>query len=169
MPLLAAVVGRLLQPFFRFFLGLEGRLAGDNLVRSPGRTGLVIAALAATGCLVLGTAGFTYSTERAINHWIDDNIAADLYVTAGSGISKAGFALPMDESVGVELAHNERRRGRPAGALSLFHLSQSVCFPNRHRRTRVRGDRKGRAPGAEPEPLPLAAQVGSPTAMRRRV
>jgi putative ABC transport system permease protein len=103
MPLLAAVVGRLLQPFFRYFLGLEGRLAGDNLVRSPGRTGLVIAALAATGCLVLGTAGFTYSTERAINNWIDDNIAADLYVTAGSGVSKAGFSLPMDESVGTEL------------------------------------------------------------------
>ena len=104
MPLLAAVVGRVLQPFFRFFLGLEGRLAADNLVRSPGRTGLVIAALAATGGLLVDTAGFTHSTERALNGWIDDNIAADLYVTAGSAISQPGISLPMDEGVGRSLA-----------------------------------------------------------------
>ncbi len=103
MPLLAGVVGRLVQPFFRFFLGLEGRLAADNLVRSPGRTGLVVAALAATGGLLLQTAGFTHSTEHALNDWLDHNIAADLFVTAGSGISKAGFALPMDVRVGDEL------------------------------------------------------------------
>src|SRR5207244_3844965 len=29
-PLLALAVGRFLHPFFRFFLGLEGRLAVDN-------------------------------------------------------------------------------------------------------------------------------------------
>ena len=103
MPLLAGAVGRLVQPIFRYLLGLEGRLAADNLVRSPGRTGVVIAALATTGALLLQTAGFTYSTEQAINGWLDDNIAADLYVTAGSGISKAGFSLPMDASVGDEL------------------------------------------------------------------
>jgi putative ABC transport system permease protein len=103
MPVLAAGVGWLLQPFFRFFLGLPGRLAADNLIRSPGRTGLVVAALAATGGLLLDTAGFTHSTEYAINDWLDNNIAAELYVTAGSGISKAGFSLPMDKSVGDEL------------------------------------------------------------------
>ena len=103
MPLLAAAVGRLLQPFFRFFLGLQGRLAADNLVRSPGRTGVVIAALAATGGLLVDTAGFTHSTESALTGWIDDNIGADLFVTAGSAISEPGVSLPMDESVGREL------------------------------------------------------------------
>ncbi len=103
MPLLADAVGRLVQPFFRLLLGLEGRLAADNLVRSPGRTGLVVAALAATGALLLQTAGFTYSTEQTLNRWLDDDIAADLFVSAGSGVSKAGFSLPMDVHVGDEL------------------------------------------------------------------
>src|SRR5262249_52681118 len=48
MPWLAALVSRFVQPLFRYALGLEGRLAADNLVRAPGRTGIVIAALAAT-------------------------------------------------------------------------------------------------------------------------
>lgn len=104
MPLLAAAVGRLLQPFFRFFLGLQGRLAADNLVRSPGRTGVVIAALAATGGLLVDTAGFTQSTAYALTHWIDENVGADLYVTAGSSISSPGVSLPMDENVGRTLA-----------------------------------------------------------------
>jgi putative ABC transport system permease protein len=107
MPLLSTAVGRLFQPFFRYFFGLEGRLAADNLVRSPVRTGIVVAALAATGGLMVQTAGFIHSSRTAINDWIDDSIAADLYVTAGSSIDKAGFALPMDESVGRRLA------GRP--------------------------------------------------------
>ncbi|HVS34458.1 MAG TPA: ABC transporter permease, partial [Gemmataceae bacterium] len=100
---LSGFLGWALLPFFRPLLGLQGRLAADNLMRSPGRTGLVIGALAATGALVLQTAGFTQSTESALNDWLDNNIAADLYVTAGSGISKAGFSLPMDASIGDEL------------------------------------------------------------------
>ena len=107
---LSGFIGWGLLPLLRPLFGLPGRLAADNLIRSPGRTGLVIGALAATGALVLQTAGFTQSTENALSDWLDNNIAADLFVTAGSGISKAGFSLPMDASVGDEL------RAAPASA-----------------------------------------------------
>src|SRR5207244_12999346 len=50
-PLLAAGAARLLGPVARL-LGIEARLAADNLARSPGRTGLVIASLAAGVALV---------------------------------------------------------------------------------------------------------------------
>lgn len=103
-PLLARVVGRLVQPFFRYFLGLEGRLAADNLVLSPGRTGLVIAALAATGALLVQTAGFLKSSKEAINEWVDEKIAADLFVTCGSSVTEAGAALSMRDSMTEELA-----------------------------------------------------------------
>src|SRR5262249_4155946 len=46
-PLFAAGLARLIQPLAGRFLGVEGRLAADNLVRAPARTGLVITALAA--------------------------------------------------------------------------------------------------------------------------
>ena len=102
-PLLAVIVGRFLQPFFRLFLGLEGRLAADNLARSSGRTGLVIAALAATGALMVQTAGFIRSSEEAILAHVEQSIAADLFVTAGGTLNHPGFLMPMDESLRQEL------------------------------------------------------------------
>ncbi len=120
MPLLIRVVGRACQPLFRHLFGVEGRLAADNLVRSPNRTGLVVASLAATAGLLLQTAGFTHSTEVALNNWIDNNVAADLYVTAGSGISKAGFALPMDARVGNELIPGPGRTPPVEGVMAVL-------------------------------------------------
>jgi putative ABC transport system permease protein len=107
-PLVAAALARFLQPMFRRILGLEGRLAADNLIRAPGRTGLVIAALAATGALLVQTSGFIHSTETALLTWIDDKIGADLFVASGSSATQAG--LPMPESVGDELRADPRVR-----------------------------------------------------------
>ncbi len=103
MPLVAGLLGRLVQPLFRHLFGLEGRLAADNLVRSPGRTGIVIAAVAATGALLVMMAGFIRSTETAIGTWMDQSIAADLFVTCGSSLHSASLTLPMDEKLGDEL------------------------------------------------------------------
>ena len=103
-PLLAAMLSQILKPLFRRIFGLEGRLAADNLARSPGRTGLVIAALAATGALLVQTAGFIRSSEDAVVRWLDESIAADLFVTAGGSVTdKASEMVPLDESVADEL------------------------------------------------------------------
>jgi putative ABC transport system permease protein len=102
-PLLATALGRVVQPFFRLFLGLEGRLAADNLVRAPGRTGLVIAALAATGGLLVMTAGFLRSASLAINTWLRDDIAADLYVSSGGSLI-ASETLAMTDVLRDKLA-----------------------------------------------------------------
>jgi putative ABC transport system permease protein len=103
-PLLASLVGRAVQPLFRHLFGLGGRLAADNLVRSPGRTGLVIAALAATGGLMVQTAGFLRSSHEAIREWVDEKIAADLFVTSGSSVTSGGAAISMQESLQTKLA-----------------------------------------------------------------
>jgi putative ABC transport system permease protein len=103
-PLLTALLARLVQPLFRHLFGLEGRLAADNLVRSPGRTGVVIAALAATGGLMVQTAGFIHSSKTALLEWIDESIAADLFVSSGSSVTSGGLALSMEERIGRELA-----------------------------------------------------------------
>src|SRR5262249_23195211 len=86
-PLLAAGLARFLQPAFRRFLRLEGRLAADNLIRSPGRTGLVIAAIAATGALMVQTAGFIRSTEVALLTWIDEKTSSALFVVSGCPVT----------------------------------------------------------------------------------
>jgi putative ABC transport system permease protein len=103
-PLLAMVAGKFLQPFFRMFLGLEGRLAADNMVRSPGRTGIVIAALAATTAMVVQIAGLIRSSEHVIMDHLDESIAADVFVTSGASATEPGKLVPMDE----KFAHNMR-------------------------------------------------------------
>jgi putative ABC transport system permease protein len=102
-PLLSAGFSRVVQPLFRHLFGLEGRLAADNMVRAPGRTGLVIAALAATGGLMVLTAGFLRSTEHAIHDWVENRISADLFVTSGSSASSASMSMPMKEGMGEQL------------------------------------------------------------------
>jgi putative ABC transport system permease protein len=103
-PLLAAAVARAMQPLARRCFPVEGRLAADNLVRAPGRTGLVIAALAAGVALVLQTAGTLRSNRQAVRDWVRDYIAADLIVTAGSPVGASGQSQPMTLALGQEIA-----------------------------------------------------------------
>ena len=102
-PLATELLGRLLRPLVRSVLGLESRLAADNLVRSPGRTGIVIAALASTAGLVFGLAGFIHSTKQTVYTWLDDKVAADLFVTCGGSIDSASLTQPMDAHLGDKL------------------------------------------------------------------
>ncbi len=93
-PFFAAIGARIIQPFIRRFLGIEWRLAADNLVRSPGRTGLVIGALAAGVTLVVQTAGTIRSNRLALREWVQDAVAADLIVTSGSPIGAGAKHCP---------------------------------------------------------------------------
>jgi putative ABC transport system permease protein len=90
-PLVTAGLARLMQPVARLFFPITWRLAADNLVRAPGRTGLVIAALAAGVALVTQTYGTIVSNRTALRDWVQEYIAADLIVSAGSPVG-AGSA-----------------------------------------------------------------------------
>jgi putative ABC transport system permease protein len=103
-PLLIAAGTRLLQPAIRPWLGIEGRLAADNLARSAGRTGLVIAALAAGTALLVETAGLTHSSQSAIMDWVDRAFASELVVTANSPIGGSGDSMEMEEQIGQSIA-----------------------------------------------------------------
>lgn len=95
-PLLAAFAARLLQPAARWLLGLGGRLAADNLVRVPGRTGLVITALAAGVAIFVETAGVIRSNRDPILGWIDQTVDAELIVFSGSPVPGQNLLLPAD-------------------------------------------------------------------------
>ncbi len=93
-PALAGLLARLLHPLTALF-GVGSRLALDNVRRAPGRTGLVVAALAAGVALLVLTAGMVRSNEDAVRTWVDQSIAGDLFVTSGGPLSASGRTLPM--------------------------------------------------------------------------
>jgi putative ABC transport system permease protein len=102
-PLFAQVAARGLIPIARRLFPIEWRLAADNMIRSPGRTGMVIGALAAGVCLIVETAGIIVSNRKAILRWVDTSIAADIVVTSGSPVGSGGQNKQMDEKLGEEL------------------------------------------------------------------
>jgi putative ABC transport system permease protein len=101
-PLLAAAAARLLQPAARLVPGLAYRLAADSLARSPGRTGLVIGALAAGVALLVLNAGITASSEQAVLSWLDRLLTCDLVVSSVNPATSSQ-TQPMDESVGRQI------------------------------------------------------------------
>jgi putative ABC transport system permease protein len=98
-PVLAAMAARLARPVIGR-LGISFRLAVDNLIRDPGRPGVVIAALAVGVAMLLLTAGLIQNNELAIRDWVDRCIAGDLFVTAGGPLSASGQTVPMFPGVG---------------------------------------------------------------------
>lgn len=102
-PLLASVLARLLQPVARLCLGMQGRLAADNLVRAPGRTGLVITVLSAGVAIFIQTAGVIRSNKEPILNWVDRTVDADLFITSGSAQVGNGQNLPIEASLAGEI------------------------------------------------------------------
>jgi putative ABC transport system permease protein len=99
-PLLVSVISRVFQPAARWLLGMDGRLAADNLVRAPRRTGLVITVLAAGVAMFLQTAGVIRSNQEPILEWVDRALDADLFVSSGSPIIGSGQNLLLEASLG---------------------------------------------------------------------
>jgi putative ABC transport system permease protein len=94
-PFITALIARTIQPAIRRFGSIAWRLGIDDIVRAPGRTGLVIGAVAAGVALVVQTAGVIRSNRAAISGWLDKNLAADLVVTSGGPVSASGMTNPM--------------------------------------------------------------------------
>lgn len=98
-PILTSIIAFLSQPLTRRFLGVEARLAADNLLRAPARTGLVIGAVAAGVALMVQTAGLIRSNEEAILAWIGDTIRADAFITSGGPLTGSGQNIEMGDEV----------------------------------------------------------------------
>lgn len=112
-PFFTALIARALRPPIRWLFGVEWRLAADNLVRAPGRTGLVVGALAAGVALVLQTAGVIVSNQVAINDWVEESIGADIIITSGGLVGAGGSLRPMDPDLAQKLRDLRDRHGAP--------------------------------------------------------
>jgi putative ABC transport system permease protein len=126
-PLVAQIAARGLMPISRKFFPIEWRIAADNLIRAPGRTGMVIGALAAGVCLIVVTAGIIHSNREAIHDWIRTSMASDVIVSGGSPIGSGGQSEPMKEELRDELL-------RVAGVEDVLPIRQSyeVKFRAQH-------------------------------------
>ncbi|GGY99915.1 ABC transporter permease [Streptomyces nitrosporeus] len=90
-PLLSRPVIALARPLLRKVFGVSGKLAAQNAVRNPRRTGATASALAIGLTLVTGISVLGVTLGRAVDKMTTDNIRADYMVSMASG-------EPLDES-----------------------------------------------------------------------
>ncbi len=80
LPKLIGPAQRLLRPALILIYGHQGRLGGDNIRRSQGRTVLTVAALMIGVTMIIGTGSMTQSFRTDISDWVKAAIGGDLYV-----------------------------------------------------------------------------------------
>ncbi|MFF8846627.1 ABC transporter permease [Streptomyces sp. NPDC015127] len=84
-PLLSRPVIALARPLLHKVFGVSGKLAGQNAVRNPRRTGATASALAIGLTLVTGLSVLGATMGRAVDKMTTDNIRADYMVSMASG------------------------------------------------------------------------------------
>jgi putative ABC transport system permease protein len=102
-PLFATLGAGLARPLTRLVPGVGLRLAADNLLRAPGRTGIVTGALAAGVAMSVQVAGVGASNERPVLDWVDRSITADLFVAGGDTATATSSNLPLNADLAAEL------------------------------------------------------------------
>lgn len=92
-PLLSRPVIALVRPLLKKIFGVSGKLASQNAVRNPRRTGATASALAIGLTLVTGISVLGVTLGQAIDKMTTDNIKADYLISMASGDSLDESAL----------------------------------------------------------------------------
>lgn len=101
-PLLSRPVIALVRPLLQRLFGVSGKLAAQNAVRNPRRTGATASALAIGLTLVTGISVLGVTLGQAVDRMTTDNIKADYMVSMASGDSLDESALTaLEKADGV--------------------------------------------------------------------
>ncbi|MEE4493423.1 ABC transporter permease [Streptomyces sp. BE230] len=101
-PLLSRPVIALVRPLLLRLFGVSGKLAAQNAVRNPRRTGATASALAIGLTLVTGISVLGVTLGQAVDKMTTDNIKADYMVSMASGDALDESALTaLEKAAGV--------------------------------------------------------------------
>ncbi|MEU1895841.1 ABC transporter permease [Streptomyces pristinaespiralis] len=101
-PLLSRPVIALVRPLLHRVFGVSGKLAGQNAVRNPRRTGATASALAIGLTLVTGISVLGATMGRAVDQMTTDNIRADYMVSmAGGGALDKSALDAIEKAKGI--------------------------------------------------------------------
>lgn len=101
-PLLSRPVIALVRPLLRRLFGVSGKLAAQNAVRNPRRTGATASALAIGLTLVTGISVLGVTLGQAVDRTTTDYIKADYMISMASGDSLDESALAaLEKADGV--------------------------------------------------------------------
>ncbi|MFB7918614.1 ABC transporter permease [Streptomyces sp. NPDC056061] len=112
-PLLSRPVIALARPLMKRLFGVSGKLAAQNAVRNPRRTGATASALAIGLTLVTGISVLGVTLGRSVDRMTTDNIKADYMVSMANGGSLDASALKALEKADGVAAVSPRQDAWP--------------------------------------------------------
>ncbi|GAA2220839.1 ABC transporter permease [Streptomyces amakusaensis] len=108
-PLLSRPVIALVRPSLSRLFGVSGKLAAQNAVRNPRRTGATASALAIGLTLVTGLTVIGVTLSHAIDKATTDNVRADYMVTMASGNTMdASVLAALEKAEGVKAVSGQQ-------------------------------------------------------------
>jgi putative ABC transport system permease protein len=116
-PTLTLLLARVIRPFLRRILPVEGTLAADSLIQAPRRTSATVAALMLSLAMAMGFGGVTYSMRKAIDDWMTTALNPDFFMSPTADLVSRTTTFPQEigpliESVpgvaNVQLVRNAR-------------------------------------------------------------
>jgi len=113
-PLAVALVATLLSKVFRRRFGIEGRLAVENTLRNPTRTGFTAAALIIGLAVVINTSGAITSLRDSINSWVTRIFSGDIIIAAHNPFTAGSVSAPLSEALIQDLLNLEGIAGASA-------------------------------------------------------
>jgi putative ABC transport system permease protein len=103
-PPLTAGAMQLLIPISSQFLGVIGRLAPRDIVRSLSRTSVAIAALMVAVSVIVGVSIMVGSFRGTVVQWLDQTLQADVYVSPPSTTANRVIGK-LDPAIVAEIRH----------------------------------------------------------------
>ena len=159
-PILVGILVRLVNPFLRRVLPVEMRLAADNLLRAPGRTGVVVGALGAGVAVMVQTAGVGRSNEEPVVRWLDNVIRAEKLVFAADLTEATSSQSPLEPGVVAELAEQPGVAGVAGFRYVRPEFNGTVIFLIALDAEVYARETAKRSPAGEPLFRPVAALAG---------
>ncbi len=102
-PLFIVSMARLLRSFLQRSSWIEGKLATDNLRRSPVRSGITVATVMISLAAIFTIAAFVYSVRGSLLSWVEQMVTADLIVSSGARTAgPMNVPLKEDPAVGMK-------------------------------------------------------------------
>lgn len=102
-PVAVAFLAARASGLFRRWFGIEGRLAVENTLRNPTRTGFTAASLIIGLAVIINTSGAITSLRGSIESWIGKIFSGDIIVAAHNPFTAGSVSAPLRESLTQEL------------------------------------------------------------------
>jgi putative ABC transport system permease protein len=101
------------------------RLACDNLIANPKRTGSNVMGLMVGLMLVVVISALSTSFKASLLTWFDQMLAADIFVSSAGNLASGGQVQPLHENVGKEIAEvpGVESRGGPVKTVSAMRVA----------------------------------------------